>query len=189
MNKERLIASIKKGEGCSLRAYRDTLGVYTIGWGRNMLNMRISQSLADEWLKEDLGKAGFVPPVPCHLRTYKAADGTLLIGWGRNLQTLHISQSLADEWLQDDINSALISAQVFLEWPFLDTDARQNAFVEMNFNLGPLRLGGFKNMLAAIKMRDWTTVAKEALNSKWATQVGQRAIRLIAMLQTGSFQE
>lgn len=140
MNKEKLIESVKRGEGCKLRSYQDTAGVWTIGYGHN-------------------------------------------------LQVIRINQSLADEWLLDDINSAAIAASMFPEWQFLDTEARQNAFIEMVFNLGPTRLSFFKAMLAAIRAQDWTTVAKEALDSKWATQVGQRAIRLIAMLQTGQFQE
>jgi lysozyme len=59
---------------------------------------------------------------------------------------------------------------------------RQCALVEMTYNLGIAGLMGFRNMLAAIKDDDWAKVAAEALNSKWARQVGQRAQRIADLL-------
>ena len=44
----------------------------------------------------------------------------------------------------------------------------QEVLVNMMFNMGRGRLGGFKKFIAAIEMMD----------SRWATQVGNRAIRL-----------
>jgi len=123
------------------------------------------------------------------LRAYQDTEKVWTIGYGTNLQTLRIDDELAERWLGEGIRSATVSAKMFPEWQYLDTDARQNAFCEMVYNLGPMRLSGFRKMLDAIKVQDWKTVAKEALDSKWATQVGQRAVTLIAMLQTGQFQE
>lgn len=138
MDSGRLLQSVQKGEGCKLRSYQDTEKVWTIGWGRNV-------------------------------------------------QTMKISQELADAWLIEDLKTAVVSAKMFPEWAALDTDARQNAFVEMVFNLGPLRFGGFKNMRAAIAAKDWETVAEEGKDSKWFTQVGKRAVRLLEMFRTGQF--
>jgi lysozyme len=58
------IAIIKKFEGCRLKAYRDIVGVWTIGYGitssvgygRIKRGMTISQATADEWLVDGLAK-------------------------------------------------------------------------------------------------------------------------------------
>jgi lysozyme len=138
MNEEKLTALVKKHEGLRLRAYQDSVGVWTIGYGTN-------------------------------------------------LQSLVIDEPMAAKFLDLGIFSAKIAAKMFPEWAFLDTDARQNAFIDMVYNIGPNRLAFFKKMLEAIRRQDWNTVAKEMLDSKWATQVGQRALTLIAMMQTGNF--
>lgn len=45
---------VKYHEGCSLRPYRDTVGKLTIGWGRNLEDVGISQREADQMLDVDL---------------------------------------------------------------------------------------------------------------------------------------
>jgi len=50
--------------------------------------------------------------------------------------------------------------------------------VNMCFNLGYPRLSKFKKFLAAMEDNDFETAAKEMMDSKWATQVGDRAERL-----------
>ncbi len=124
----------------------------------------------------------------CKLRAYADTEGVWTAGWGHNLQELRISQELADAWLGEDIKSVVVAAKTFPEWQFLDTDARANAFCEMLYNLGPTRLSFFKEMLKAIRTKDWEKAADEALASKWASQVGQRAVTLSRMLRTGEFQ-
>ncbi len=57
---------VKYYEGCQLRAYRDSVGVCTIGWGRIKYDDGSSvkmgdtcdQAMADKWLMEDLEKEG-----------------------------------------------------------------------------------------------------------------------------------
>ena len=48
----------------------------------------------------------------------------------------------------------------------------------MSFNLGINRLMKFKNFLSAMQDNDWDKAAVEMLDSRWAIQVGPRAIRL-----------
>jgi len=54
----------------------------------------------------------------------------------------------------------------------------QQVLVNMCFNMGAPRLAKFKNFIRAIHDEDWKTASTEALDSRWATQVGPRAIRL-----------
>lgn len=138
MNEVKLIQSVRQHEGYRAKAYTDTAGVWTAGYGRN-------------------------------------------------LQTMTVSSHVAEEWLAEDVYLAEAEAKKFYEWRFLDTDARQNAFVEMVYNLGSGGVAKFENMLLAIRQSNWVEAAKQALDSKWATQVGKRGLTLIAMLQTGEF--
>jgi lysozyme len=53
MNFEKSEALINKFESCKLTAYKDIVGVWTIGWGTTghdiISGLTISQALADEW--------------------------------------------------------------------------------------------------------------------------------------------
>ena len=54
---EKGIELIKQFEGCKLTAYKDAVGVLTIGYGHTgdvKANQKITQKKADELLKEDL---------------------------------------------------------------------------------------------------------------------------------------
>lgn len=50
---------IKSFEGCRLKAYQDSVGVWTIGWGHTgsvKAGQTITQAQADDFLKKDLAK-------------------------------------------------------------------------------------------------------------------------------------
>jgi lysozyme len=64
-------------------------------------------------------------------------------------------------------------------------DTRQRVLANMCFNLGYPRLSKFKKFLAAAKDQDWETAADEMMDSKWATQVGDRAVRLREKMLNG----
>lgn len=59
----RLLADIKKSEGCKLVAYKDTRGFWTIGYGHlldqsvDWTGHEISQAVADQLLAKDLDEA------------------------------------------------------------------------------------------------------------------------------------
>ena len=48
----------------------------------------------------------------------------------------------------------------------------------MCFNMGEPRLSGFKKFIAGVNSGNWNTAAIEMMDSRWARQVGDRAIRL-----------
>lgn len=52
-----LVARVKQHEGCVLRPYRDAVGVLTIGYGRNLDDVGISQAEAELLLTHDLTRA------------------------------------------------------------------------------------------------------------------------------------
>ena len=55
----------------------------------------------------------------------------------------------------------------------------------MLVNLGAPRLSRFKKMHAALQAHDYVTASREMLNSKWAKQVGQRALTLSDVMLSG----
>ena len=61
-------------------------------------------------------------------------------------------------------------------WSDLD-DTRQRVLANMAFNLGLPRLSKFVKFLTAVQASDWEKAAIEMMDSKWATQVGNRAVR------------
>lgn len=118
------------------------------------------------------------------LKPYVDTVGKLTIGIGRNLEDRGITEAEARYLLDNDIN-ACINDLLTLTW-FPDLDPiRQRVFVDLCFNLGVKRLREFTKMLDAAAAQDWPRAAAELLTSKYATQVGQRAQTLAAMLRTG----
>ena len=65
------------------------------------------------------------------------------------------------------------------------SDNRYYALCNMAYNLGVAGLLKFKNMWASIEADDWTGAADHAMDSKWARQVGVRAIRVTSLLRDG----
>ncbi len=137
---------------------------------------------------EEMIKPAESPGGKPNLRAYQDEEGVWTAGYGRNLQAMTITPECAENWIQEDIYTAYLEAKKFNEYNLLDTDARQNAFIELVFNLGATRLRGFVHMLAYISAQVWDKAAEELLASKWAGQVKKdRAQRLASMLRTGEF--
>jgi lysozyme len=57
----------------------------------------------------------------------------------------------------------------------------------MCFNLGYTRLTKFTNMMGAMAEGKYNLAASEALNSKWARQVGKRSKDIAHMLEFGTY--
>jgi lysozyme len=80
----------------------------------------------------------------------------------------------------------LIKKELLQHSFYNDLDSvRQEAIINMAYNLGVPKLLKFKYMIAAIKKQDWKSVYNEALDSRWAAQVKQRAIRIALCLKNG----
>jgi len=114
-------------------------------------------------------------------KPYDDTVGVLTIGYGNNLEE-GISRDEAELMLKNDLNQAYRDVAKF---PWIDEQPEgiKDALVNMCFNMGLTRLKGFKKMLLAIERHDYTAAAMEALNSKWAAQVGQRAKDIAVMIR------
>ena len=78
----------------------------------------------------------------------------------------------------DDVEVSYTDAcTLFLNFSSLPENV-QRVCINMAFNLGLPRLRGFKKFLKAMEEGDFQTASVEMMDSRWATQVGDRAKRL-----------
>ena len=118
-------------------------------------------------------------------KAYLDSVGVLTIGFGTNLEELTIDRTLGAQWLAAGLASAEREAERAFPWYATASPRRQRAIVEMIYNMGLPRLSGFKAMLLACATGLWDVAAAEALDSRWAKQVGARAQRIASMLKEG----
>lgn len=119
------------------------------------------------------------------LKPYKCTAGKLTIGIGRNLDDRGITEAEAAILADNDIDLCMAELDRNAPWWREMTDARQRALTNMCFNLGWPRLSKFKNMLSALRSGDYDKAAIEALDSRWAQQVGVRSERIADMFRQG----
>ena len=62
-------------------------------------------------------------------------------------------------------------------------DEAQEIIANMMFNMGRPRLSKFKGMKRGVDARDWNAAADEMVDSKWYTQVTNRAERLVERMR------
>lgn len=113
------------------------------------------------------------------LKPYTDTVGKTTIGHGRNLSDVGISAAEAQTLLEHDINDAMHALNFYLSWWRELDEVRRIALIDMAYNLGIGGLCTFTKMLAALKDGRFDEAASEAMDSKWARQVGRRA-RVIA---------
>ena len=120
---------------------------------------------------------------------YLCSESKITCGVGRNLDSdggIGLSEDEIDCLLQNDIRRCK-QELVRLPWfPEIDS-VRQDALINLCFNLGITRLLGFKNALTAMSVGDYEKAAEEFLDSRWAVQVGTRALDVAHMIRTGEY--
>lgn len=116
---------------------------------------------------------------------YKDSVGVTTIGFGRNLEANPLTRDEAEHLLVNDLADTVERMDRLMPW-FRGLDAvRQGVMINMAFNLGVLGLLTFKNTLKAVREARYDDAADGMLKSKWAQQVGQRAVRLAQEMKTG----
>ena len=131
-------------------------------------------------------KAQLVRHGGLRLKPYRCTAGKLTIGYGRKLDNRGISQAEAYVLLENDIQNC--EQQLLEEIPVIYNaldEVRQCVLLNMCFNLGIHGLLGLNNTLAFIAAGDWERAANNMLASKWAKQVGRRAIELSELMRKG----
>jgi len=154
-----LLKQLIKSEGLRLEVYQDTLGIDTIGVGRNLEDRGIT--------KEELDAMDFPNIEAVYEHGITEADAAYL--------------------LENDVQ--IVEDELLKAHPCLaELDSvRQLVLVDMAFNMGVPRLCKFKKMWAAIHENDFRTAAKEMLDSRWAIQVKSRSHKLAHAMHHGEF--
>lgn len=119
------------------------------------------------------------------LKPYTDTKGKLTIGVGRNLTDRGLSIDETMILLDNDIKGAATDLDRALPWWRGMSEARQHVLINMCFNMGINRLGGFIKALAAMEKGDYNTAADEMQDSDWFKDVGGRAIRLVSLMRNG----
>ena len=153
------INKLRLHEGLELYVYQDTLGIDTIGIGRNLQDRGIS--------KEELDYMD----IPNIEAVYEHG----------------ITERDAFYLASNDI--AIVEDELARAHPCVyELDAvRQLIVMDMAFNMGVPRLCKFKKMWAAIEAGDFHTASVEMLDSRWAKQVKSRAVKLSDAMKNGEF--
>ena len=116
---------------------------------------------------------------------YKCTSGKLTIGYGHNLDDRGISSSIARELLKEDIGIATKDCFVlFSDFHLLSNNVKM-ALIDMSFQLGLNRLKKFKKMIKFIGKNNFIKASREAKDSKWFRQSGDRGKEIVKLLKKG----
>jgi lysozyme len=118
---------------------------------------------------------------------YVDSVGKITIGIGHNLTDRGLSKAARQFILAEDIAEVKSQLSPFAWYQNLDS-VRQGAIENMVFNMGIGDLLHFPSMIHYLTIHDYVNAKAEALNSKWAKQVGDRATRIARQLETGEWQ-
>lgn len=118
-------------------------------------------------------------------KVYKDTVGKLTVGVGRNISDRTFSDDEIDLMLSNDIAIVEKELDRKLPWWRQMNDARQNVLANMAFNMGVPTLESFVNTLKAMQEARYADAAAGMLKSRWAAQVGNRAVRLATVMRTG----
>ena len=158
-DRQDLIDKLVISEGLRLQVYKDTLGIDTIGIGRNLEDRGIT--------KEELADLD-IPTIE-HVYEYG------------------ITEADAVYLAENDVQ--IVEEELVRAHPCVDRldSVRQLILMDMAFNMGVPRLCKFKKMWNAVHEEDFPTAAKEMLDSRWANQVKSRATKLANAMHNGEF--
>lgn len=124
------------------------------------------------------------------LKAYRCTSGVLTIGYGHTDGVKSkdvITKEQADAFLAADIENAINDARIVCKCFDKLDGPRKTVIANMSFNLGLERLSLFQRTLAAVCSGKYQDAALHMMQSKWATQVKQRAVRLAKRMSTGEW--
>lgn len=119
------------------------------------------------------------------LKPYVDTVGKVTIGIGHNLTDNGISQAVCDAIFKEDALGVVNDLNNNLPWWQTLDDVRQRVLADLCFNMGISTLLTFNDFLGYMKAGNWLAAALDLQHTKWASQVGQRALKLSHMLMTG----
>lgn len=165
MNYQRLLEQLRLHEGLRLSAYLCPAGYWTIGYGRNLESVGLSDSEQQMLFGEVLDRVGYI----------------------ERLKDNPITQAQADELLLNDLARVERDLSRYLNLELFNAP-RQAVCLNMAYNIGVSGFLRFHRAIAAMQSGHWEDAAHELLDSRWAMQVGRRAKELAEQTRTGEWQ-
>ena len=158
-NAENFVNKLIAHEGLRLQVYKDTLGIDTIGIGRNLEDRGITKEELD-WMD-----------IPSMDAVYEYG----------------ITEADAMYLAKNDVQ--IVEEELVRAHPCVEElDAvRQLVLMDMAFNMGVPRLRKFQKMWNAVHEKKFDIAAKEMLDSRWAVQVKSRSTKLAHAMHHGEF--
>ena len=157
-NRDELVKMIAIHERIVLNVYQDHLGINTVGIGRNLQDRGITD-----------GELSFIN---------KTMDEVYEVG---------LTEEEAYYLCMNDI--AIVEKELLANKPVVNqlNAVRQMVLIDMAFNMGVPRLMKFKNMWLAIEKVNYQLANEEMIDSRWAGQVGSRAMKLSLAMKNGEW--
>ena len=93
-----------------------------------------------------------------------------------DLYQFKVSKLMAALWLEEEVAHTVRVANA-QEWFKPLSDDRKVVVLSMIYQMGLVGVLKFKNMIKALESRNWKEAEKQALDSLWARQTPERALR------------
>jgi len=121
---------------------------------------------------------------------YKCSENMITVGVGRNLDEnggIGLSDDEIEYLLMNDIERCDAELRAAYDWYENLKKPRRDAMINMCFNLGLTRLRGFVKALEAMSREQYDVAADEFMDSRWAEQVGDRAVEVTELIRSGEY--
>jgi lysozyme len=126
---------------------------------------------------------------------YLCSEGYVTVGVGTKLHTykgldpssfcISVSETQADEWVKRELSTQSFSLSKQPSYSLLSDD-RKAIIQSMAYQMGITGLFNFKKMWAALDAGNYGDAADEMLDSRWAAQTPERAVRHARVIRWGS---
>lgn len=155
-------------EGRKLKAYKDTVGKWTIGIGKNFDDVKFTKS------EEEM--------IRSRLKEYKMNIDLLVIENGITDEECDYLYANSSKIAENDARSLISNFNEL-------SQARQIALIDFSFNVGYSVFKSFKNTRKYIENFEFNKASEGFKNSLWYKQVGRRSPIICDIIRTGEFSE
>jgi lysozyme len=124
-------------------------------------------------------------------KVYMCSAGYETIGVGRNISEsgLGLSDDEIEYLLVNDIRRCRKELTQEYEWFSSLDSVRQDAIIDLSFNIGQTRLRTFVKALGHMATGNYEEAGQEFYRSRWAEQVGDRSLEVCQMISSGEYQQ
>ena len=118
-------------------------------------------------------------------RVYKDTLGIDTIGYGFAIKDLYLDEDIAEQILENKVNKLLKEVDSRFDWFKFMPDEIKEVVVEMCYQLGVTGFSKFKKTIKLLSERNFTKASTEMLDSLWAKQTPNRALKLSNIVKEG----